>query len=104
MAVEGASTEDHDEASRLETPRWVTPALYALAAVAAIGCLLTGRVVMGLVIAAIAAVTFVVSIVFRSQLRGFTRRRTQTDPPAYGALSLFGIGWMVLGVWNLTLP
>ena len=98
------SAPDDSEMSRVVTPSWVTPALFALWGAAAIAEILTGHIVTGLAIAAGTAVTLVVAIIFRKQWGAFNRRRAAAGQASYGSLSLFGVGWMLLGLWQLVPP
>jgi hypothetical protein len=104
MALGSSPPEDVREVSRVVTPSWVTPALFALWGAAAIAEILTGHVVTGLVIAAATAVALVIAIIFRKQLRAFNLRRSAASEATYGSLSLFGVGWLLLGLWRLMPP
>jgi len=98
------STSDDREVSRVITPSWVTPALFALWGAAAIAEILTGHVVTGVVIAAGTGVALVLAIVFRKQWEAVDGRRAAAGQVGYGSLSLFGVGWMLLGLWRLMPP
>ena len=103
--VLGSSSGDEDgESPGVVTPRWVTPALFALWGAAAIALMLTGRFVFGLVLAVVVAIVLVLAVIFRTQLRAFNRRTARANTATYGSLAAVGIGWMLLGVWQLAAP
>jgi hypothetical protein len=104
MVEESSSVDDDDESPGVVTPRWVTPALFALGGVTAIALMLTGRVLFGLVLAAVIAVVLVLGVIFRTQLRAFNRRAGGANKATYGWFATIGVGWVILGAWRLTTP
>jgi len=103
--VLGSSSSDEDGvAPGVVTPRWVTPSLFVLGGAAAIALMLTGRFVFGLVVAAVVVVLLLLAVIFRPQLRAFNRRTARANTATYGSMAAVGIGWMILGVWRLSLP
>jgi hypothetical protein len=104
MALSQSSPDDVRDASRVVTPRWVTPALFALWGAAAIAEFLTGHVVTGMVLGAAFVVALLIAIIFRRQLRAFNQRRAAASQATYGSLAIIGVGWMLLGIWRLVPP
>ena len=104
VALDKSSPDDVSDVSTVITPSWVAPGLFVLWGAAGIAEILTGHIVTGVVIAAATAVTVVLAILFRKQLRDFNRRQSAASQATYGSLSLIGIGWMLLGLWQLVSP
>lgn len=101
MALDGSPNESRDDAVGLVTPRWLMPSLFTLLGIAAIASVLTGHVESGLILGAIVVVGVIVAVVFRKQIAAFNRRHDAASDATYGSLSLFGLGWIALGVWRL---
>ena len=101
MAIDGSPEETRDDAVGLVTPRWLMPSLFTLLGLAAIASVLTGHVESGLILAGLILVTLIVMVVFRKQIAAFNRRHDAASEATYGSMSLFGVGWVALGVWRL---